>query len=154
MPWWRRITDPERSSECLWDQALWQEMVDLGWTMLAVPESAGGMGMPAVAVAGLAEELGRAAVPCPLLGTINATYVLAACGERGRGALAEIAEGRRPPWRLPTAQGSWSAGGYRCAAAPMAAQRHRLVCAGCPQGGSPAGQRAERSRGGPVLGGK
>ena len=58
---------PERNSECLWDRDLWQEMVDLGWTMLAVPESAGGVGMPAVAVAGLVEELGRAAFPCPLV---------------------------------------------------------------------------------------
>ena len=72
--------DAERMSDCCWDTALWQQMVDLGWTMLAVPESAGGVGMPAVAVAGLAEELGRAAFPCPLLGTISATYVLVGCG--------------------------------------------------------------------------
>ena len=78
---------PERGSECLWDRELWQEMVGLGWTMLAVPEAAGGVGMPAVAVAGLAEELGRAAFPCPLLGMINASYALAACGTGGEQAL-------------------------------------------------------------------
>jgi alkylation response protein AidB-like acyl-CoA dehydrogenase len=99
---------PERSSECLWDRALWQEMVDLGWTMLAVPESAGGVGMPAVAVAGLAEELGRAGFPCPLLGTINASYVLAACGSAGEQALAEIAEGRAASLAITNKQGSWS----------------------------------------------
>jgi alkylation response protein AidB-like acyl-CoA dehydrogenase len=101
---------PERASECLWDRGLWQEMVDLGWTMLAVPESAGGVGMPAVAVAGLAEELGRAAFPCPLLGTINATYVLAACGGGGEPALAEIAEGRTASLAITNRAGSWAPG--------------------------------------------
>ncbi len=101
---------PERGSECLWDLGLWQQMVDLGWTMLAVPESAGGVGMPAVAVAGLAEELGRAAFPCPLLGTINASYVLAACGQGGEQALAEIAEGRAASLAITNEQGSWAPG--------------------------------------------
>jgi alkylation response protein AidB-like acyl-CoA dehydrogenase len=101
---------PERSIDCLWDQALWQEMVDLGWTMLAVPEAAGGIGMPAVAVAGLAEELGRAAVPCPLLGTINASYVLAQCGKDGEAALGEIAQGRAATLAITNRAGSWSAG--------------------------------------------
>jgi alkylation response protein AidB-like acyl-CoA dehydrogenase len=101
---------PERGSECLWDRDLWQEMVGLGWTMLAVPESAGGVGMPAVAVAGLAEELGRAAFPCPLLGTINASYALAACGTGGEQALEEIAEGLAASLAVTNEQGSWSPG--------------------------------------------
>lgn len=101
---------PERGSDCLWDRELWQEMVGLGWTMLAVPEAAGGVGMPAVAVAGLAEELGRAAFPCPLLGTINASYVLAACGTGGQQALAEIAQGSAVTLAVTNEQGSWSPG--------------------------------------------
>jgi alkylation response protein AidB-like acyl-CoA dehydrogenase len=101
---------PERDSECLWDRDLWQEMVGLGWTMLAVPESAGGVGMPAAAVAGLAEELGRAAFPCPLLGTINASYVLAACGAGGEQALVEIAEGCAASLAVTNEQGCWSPG--------------------------------------------
>jgi alkylation response protein AidB-like acyl-CoA dehydrogenase len=101
---------PGRGSECLWDRDLWQEMVGLGWTMLAVPESAGGVGMPAVAVAGLAEELGRAAFPCPLLGTINASYALAACGTGGEQALEEIAEGLAASLAVTNEQGSWSPG--------------------------------------------
>jgi alkylation response protein AidB-like acyl-CoA dehydrogenase len=65
--------------------------------------------MPAVAVAGLAEELGRAAFPCPLLGTINATYVLAACAG-GAAALAEIAEGKSASLAITNRSGSWSPG--------------------------------------------
>jgi len=101
--------NPERMSACAWDQALWLQMVELGWTSLAVPESAGGLGMPAVAVAGLAEELGRAAFPCPLLGTLNATYVLAACGAGGEAALGEIAEGRSATLAVTDRRGSWEA---------------------------------------------
>ncbi|MFT4518608.1 MAG: alkylation response protein AidB-like acyl-CoA dehydrogenase [Halioglobus sp.] len=99
--------NPERMSECLWDQNLWQQIVDLGFTSLAVPESAGGLGMPAVAVAGLVEELGRAAFPCPLLGTLNATYVLAACGDSAEAALGEIAEGRSAALAITNREGSW-----------------------------------------------
>ena len=99
---------PDRMPESHWDKAIWQEMVDLGWTMVAVPESAGGIGMPAVAVAGLVEELGRAAFPCPLQATINTTYALAACGDSGEGALAEIAEGMSATLAITNQQGSWN----------------------------------------------
>jgi alkylation response protein AidB-like acyl-CoA dehydrogenase len=100
---------PEREPQCQWDPQLWQEMVGLGWTMLAVPEASGGVGMPLVGVAGLAEELGRAALPCPLLPTFSATFVLAACGQGGEGALAEIAEGRSATLAVTDRHGSWSA---------------------------------------------
>ena len=100
--------NPERMSECAWDRDLWQQMVDLGWTALAVPEAAGGLGMPVVAVAGLAEELGRAAFPCPLLPTLNATYVLAACGSKAEAALGEITEGHMASLAITNRQGSWA----------------------------------------------
>jgi alkylation response protein AidB-like acyl-CoA dehydrogenase len=101
--------NPERMSDCAWDRELWQQMVDLGWTSLAVPESAGGLGMPLVAVAGLVEELGRAAFPCPLLSTLSATYVLAACGSSAEAALGEIAEGRTASLAVTNRSGSWDA---------------------------------------------
>jgi alkylation response protein AidB-like acyl-CoA dehydrogenase len=102
--------NPERMSSCAWDKELWQQMVELGWTSLAVPESAGGLGMSVVAVAGLVEELGRAAFPCPLLATLNATYVLAASGTGGEAALAEIAAGGSASLAISNAQGSWELG--------------------------------------------
>ena len=100
--------NPERMSDSVWDRALWQQMVELGWTSLAVPESAGGIGMPVVAVAGLVEELGRAAFPCPLLSTLAATYVLSACGSSGEAALAEIAEGQTASLAITNRLGSWN----------------------------------------------
>ena len=85
--------DPERAPAVRWDATLWQAMVELGWTSLAVPERAGGVGMPWVAVAGLLEEAGRAAVPSPLLSTLQVTAVLRACGDAADAALGEIAAG-------------------------------------------------------------
>ncbi len=99
--------DPERMPAANWDRQLWQQMVELGWTMVAVPEASGGLGMPAVAVAGLCEEMGRAAFPSPLLSTLNASYVLGACGATGEAALAEILEGRAATIAITDATGSW-----------------------------------------------
>jgi alkylation response protein AidB-like acyl-CoA dehydrogenase len=70
--------NPERENVCAWDQDLWQQLVELGWTAACVPERAGGIGMPLVAAVALAEEAGRAAFPSPLLSTFMATAVLSA----------------------------------------------------------------------------
>lgn len=101
---------PERVGVVQWDQQLWQQMVELGWPLLAVPEAQGGVGMPLVGVAGLVEELGRAAFPCPLLSTLSVSYVLAACGAPGEAALEEIANGETAALVLSDASGSWAPG--------------------------------------------
>jgi alkylation response protein AidB-like acyl-CoA dehydrogenase len=100
-------SDYSGASESPWDKELWQQLLELGWTLLAIPESAEGLGLPAVAVAGLVEEAGRAAFPCPLLATLNATYVLAACGNSSNAALKEIAEGATATLALTNRTGSW-----------------------------------------------
>ncbi len=64
--------------------------------------------MSCVAVAALAEEAGRAAFPSPLLPTLHATYVLAACATQAADAvLAEIVEGRAATLALSNARGAW-----------------------------------------------
>ena len=99
-------SDSDKSRQTCWQPQLWRQMVELGWTMLAVPESAGGMGMRAVAVAGLCEEAGKAAFPSPLLATINATYVLAACEEpAATKALEDIVNGAAASLALHDEQG-------------------------------------------------
>jgi len=100
--------DAERMSDCAWKPDQWQKMVELGWSMLAVPEEAGGIAMPAVAVAGLVEELGRAAFPCPLIPTLNTTYVLNNCGTGGQGPLGDIAAGHSASLAITNSAGSWS----------------------------------------------
>jgi len=74
-----------------WDEGLWTKMVELGWPGLGVPEVAGGVGMKTIAVALLAEEVGRAALPSPLTTTLVATAVLKAA--EAEKWLARIAEG-------------------------------------------------------------
>lgn len=101
-------SDPHRELTAKWSPELWQKMVELGWTMLAVPESAGGLGMSSVAVAALCEEAGRAAFPSPLLSTINATYVLAACESvAANAALESIVGGASATLATVDARGSW-----------------------------------------------
>ncbi len=83
-----------RATACVWDQALWRKMIDLGWTAVAVPTAVGGFGMNLAAIAGLAETVGRAAIPSPLIATLCATYVLAACdSDAARALLRRIVDG-------------------------------------------------------------
>lgn len=100
---------PARASECVWDEALWRRMLDLGWTAVAVPERLGGFGMGLVAIAGLVEELGRAAAPSPLIVTLCATYVALACGPAADELLRRIAAGLSVSLAGTDRRGSWEA---------------------------------------------
>ena len=50
---------------------LWNRMVELGWPALTVPETAGGLGLGAVELAVVVEELGRVVAPGPYLPTVT-----------------------------------------------------------------------------------
>ncbi len=52
-------------------EKLWGSMVALDWPALAVPEEYGGIGLTIVEIAVVAEELGRAIAPGPLLATVT-----------------------------------------------------------------------------------
>jgi alkylation response protein AidB-like acyl-CoA dehydrogenase len=49
------------------DRALWEQMVELGWTSIHVPESAGGAGAGYADLGVILHELGRAITPSPFL---------------------------------------------------------------------------------------
>lgn len=99
----------DRQIECIWDQSLWQQIGELGWPAVCVPEDAGGVGMPVVAAVALAEEAGKAAFPSPLIATFNATFVLRECGtDAATKALGEIAGGRAATLAITDTQGSWA----------------------------------------------
>ena len=51
--------------------ALWSQMVELGWPALTIPEHAGGLGMGAVELAVVVEELGRVLAPGPFVPTVT-----------------------------------------------------------------------------------
>lgn len=86
--------DPHRGKERSgwFDAGEWQEIIELGWHLLAVPEAAGGIGMGLVAAAAIQEEVGRAACPTPLTGTLQATFVLREANATAQ--LEQIAAGR------------------------------------------------------------
>src|SRR5947207_1164961 len=51
--------------------ALWSQMVELGWPALTVPERAGGLGMGTVELAVVVEELGRVLASGPFVPTVT-----------------------------------------------------------------------------------
>ena len=59
----------------------WQEMTELGWQGLALPEEWGGQGLGMVELAVVMEEMGYALAPSPLLSNTVAGLVLATCAD-------------------------------------------------------------------------
>ena len=98
----------DRGEASPWDSGLWKEMVELGWTGLAVPEEQGGVGFKLAGIAGLVEEIGSHGVPAPLVATFVATHVLAAAeGEGAKTLLARIADGASATLAVSDAGGNW-----------------------------------------------
>jgi alkylation response protein AidB-like acyl-CoA dehydrogenase len=91
-----------------WDEGLWKQIVELGWTGLAVPEEHGGIGAKLVGIAALVEEVGKHALPSPLVPTLCASYALrAANAAEAAPWLARIAEGATASLAITDARGSW-----------------------------------------------
>ena len=63
-----------------YDEALWGELVELGWPGIAVAEQHGGQGLGAVELAVLLEELGYACAATPFLSTAAAAAAIQAGG--------------------------------------------------------------------------
>jgi len=82
--------------------------LELVWTGLGVGEEDGGADVSLVGIAGLVEEVGRHALPSPLVATLSATSVLrAAGGEVARRLLARIAQGATASLAITDERGSW-----------------------------------------------
>lgn len=79
------------------NEALWQQIVELGLTAMLVPEAQGGLGMTELDFVLLAQECGRVALPEPLVDTaLVATPLLASLAEndpRCASILEKIATG-------------------------------------------------------------
>ncbi|ORW20214.1 acyl-CoA dehydrogenase [Mycolicibacter nonchromogenicus] len=81
-------------SERGYDEALWQLLCEqVGAAALVVPEELGGAGGELGDAAVVLEELGKALVPTPLLGTTLAELALLAAPEPDAEALEQLAEG-------------------------------------------------------------
>ena len=94
-----------------WDESLWKQCVELGWTGLAVPEEAGGVGVKMVGIAALVEEVGKHGLASPLIATLIATFALREAGtEQARPWLERIADGTSASLAMTDAKGSWEPG--------------------------------------------
>jgi alkylation response protein AidB-like acyl-CoA dehydrogenase len=82
-------------SEHGFEQSDWEEMTELGWPGLALPEEWGGQGLGIVDLAVLFEEMGYALAPSPLLSTTVAGLALATNGS----------DEQRERWLRPLASG-------------------------------------------------
>lgn len=67
-------------SENGFEQSDWDEMAELGWPGLALPEEWGGQGLGIVELAVLFDEMGYALAPSPLFSNTIAGLALALCG--------------------------------------------------------------------------
>jgi alkylation response protein AidB-like acyl-CoA dehydrogenase len=77
-----------------YDESLWRLLCEqVGAAALVIPEELGGAGGELADAAAVLQELGRALVPSPLLGTTLAELALLAAPEPDAEMLAELAEG-------------------------------------------------------------
>lgn len=76
--------------------ALWQQIVDLGWHAIAIPEEHGGLGLSYLELCVIAEELGRALAPTPFIASVylgTELIKLAAAAEQQAAWLPKLASG-------------------------------------------------------------
>lgn len=98
----------DKGERAPWDQQLWAEIVELGWTGLAVGEAEGGSDICLAGIAGIVEEVGRHALPSPLISTLMASLVLrAAGGDVASQILKRIAGGTTASLAITNDRGSW-----------------------------------------------
>ncbi|HZE06396.1 MAG TPA: acyl-CoA dehydrogenase family protein, partial [Solirubrobacteraceae bacterium] len=87
----RRLAEDERG----FTDEQWGELVELGWAGVIVPEDFDGLGLGAVELVVIAEEMGYALAPSPWFSTSCAALMLVAAGT----------EAQRERWLGPLARG-------------------------------------------------
>lgn len=84
-----------RREESTFDPQAWQQMADLGWCGLLVPESRDGLGLGMSAAVGVCRELGAALAPEPVIETAIAATTLLVRLESGDALLRDCGSGDR-----------------------------------------------------------
>src|SRR3954454_912507 len=69
--WTRERWPLERAQEAQYDPSTWQELAELGWLGVSVPEEQGGAGLTFLEEAVLFEEMGRVLYPGPYFATVG-----------------------------------------------------------------------------------
>ena len=95
--------------DCGFDPAVWQRMVELGWTGVAIPEAYGGSGLGLAATVPLQEPMGRHLLATPFFATQLAVQALLAGGSEDQKAewLPRLAAGAPATIAVTEASGDW-----------------------------------------------
>lgn len=96
-------------SESGYDTAVWQEIAELGWLAIAVPEAQGGVGLSVAEVVPVVEQMGRNLLASPFVSTIVTQQALLAGGTVDQQAqwLPRLAAGEIGTLALGEAHGDW-----------------------------------------------
>ena len=79
-----------------YDKSLWQQVAQMGWTATMIPEKHGGLGLSALELSVIAEELGRALAPLPFSSSVylaTEALLLAGSDKQQRAWLPKLATG-------------------------------------------------------------
>lgn len=112
----RRLIEDERG----YDPAVWQEIAELGWLGVAVPEAYGGVGLSMAEVAPIAEQMGRRLLATPFAACTIAAQTLLAAGNEAQCAqwLPRIVAGEVATLALTEPHGDWNLGHVEATAKP------------------------------------
>lgn len=96
-------------SETGFDAALWQEIADLGWLAIAIPEALSGVGLSLAEVVPVVEQMGRNLLASPYVPSLVAQQALLAGGSDVQKAewLPRLASGAIATMALGEAHGDW-----------------------------------------------
>ncbi len=116
----RRLIDTDTG----FDAAIWQAIVELGWTGIAVPEAFGGSGLSLAEVATITEPMGRSLLATPFVSTQVFTRALVASGHEALQAtvLPDVCAGAIGTVALTEPDGDWDLRHPGCTAEVTAGQ--------------------------------
>ena len=96
-------------SETGFDAGVWNEIVELGWLAVAIPEAQGGVGLSLAEVVPIVEQMGRNLLASPFVSTTLAQQALIAGANEVQQAdwLPRLASGTIATLALSEAHGDW-----------------------------------------------
>mgnify|MGYP004454231925 FL=1 len=102
----RKLMADERG----YDPAVWQEIAELGWLGIAIPEAHGGVGLSMAEVAPIAEQMGRRLLTTPFATCTVAAQALLAAGDEAQCGewLPRIVAGEIATLALSEPHGDWT----------------------------------------------
>ncbi len=105
-------------SDAGFDATVWQEIVELGWTAIAVPEAHGGVGLSLAEVVPVVEQMGRNLLASPFVPSIIAQQALLVAGSAEQQAewLPRLAAGEIAALALGESNGDWDLGNIAASA--------------------------------------